>query len=143
MNDRQASSGAVSGPVRVWLRAEGFAVLALALLLYWFSGYSWWIFFALFLTPDLIMLFYLINPKVGGVSYNVVHSYLLPLGLTALAVFLHETGMLAYLYIWTAHIGLDRSLGYGLKYPVAFGMTHLGDLGDKPSKFSALSGLPR
>jgi hypothetical protein len=62
MNDLQISGGAVSGPVRVWLRAEGFAVLALALLLYWFSGSSWWIFFALFLAPDLIMLFYLINP---------------------------------------------------------------------------------
>ncbi|HXA67751.1 MAG TPA: DUF4260 domain-containing protein [Bryobacteraceae bacterium] len=138
MNDLQISSGAVSGPVRVWLRAEGFAVLALALLLYWFSGYSWWIFFALFLTPDLIMLFYLINPKVGGVSYNVVHSYLLPLGFTALAVFLHETGMLAYLYIWMAHIGLDRLLGFGLKYPVAFRMTHLGDLGKDPDRLSAL-----
>jgi hypothetical protein len=137
MNDLQLSNAGVSGQVRIWLRAEGFAVLALSLLLYRASGPSWWVFLALFLTPDIVMLFYLINPKVGGFSYNVVHSYLLPLGLAALAVFLHESGMLAYLYIWTAHIGLDRFLGYGLKYPVAFGKTHLGDLARSPVKPSA------
>jgi hypothetical protein len=85
-------------------------------------------FFALFLAPDLAMLAYLINPKIGGDSYNVVYSYLLPLGLAALAVFRRETGMLMYVYIWMAHIGLDRFLGYGLKYSTAFRMTHLGDV---------------
>ena len=28
--------------------------------------------------------------------------------------------------IWIAHIGFDRALGYGLKYPTGFGDTHLG-----------------
>jgi hypothetical protein len=28
--------------------------------------------------------------------------------------------------IWSAHIGIDRLLGYGLKYPTAFKETHLG-----------------
>jgi hypothetical protein len=134
MKDLQISNGAVSGPVRVWLRAEGFAVLALSVLLYWFSGSSWWMFLALFLAPDLAMLAYLINPKIGADSYNVVHSYLLPLGLAALAVCLRETGVLIYVYIWMAHIGLDRFLGYGLKYSAAFRMTHLGDLGTTPGK---------
>ena len=27
--------------------------------------------------------------------------------------------------IWLAHIGMDRLLGYGLKYPSAFKDTHL------------------
>jgi hypothetical protein len=27
--------------------------------------------------------------------------------------------------IWLAHIGLDRAVGYGLKYPTAFKETHL------------------
>ena len=31
--------------------------------------------------------------------------------------------------IWTAHIGFDRALGYGLKYPTGFGDTHLGRIG--------------
>jgi hypothetical protein len=31
--------------------------------------------------------------------------------------------------IWAAHIGFDRLLGYGLKYPTAFTDTHLGKIG--------------
>jgi hypothetical protein len=27
--------------------------------------------------------------------------------------------------IWLAHLGLDRMLGYGLKYPTEFNDTHL------------------
>ena len=27
------------------------------------------------------------------------------------------------------HVGLDRALGYGLKYPSGFGDTHLGAIG--------------
>jgi hypothetical protein len=27
--------------------------------------------------------------------------------------------------IWLGHIGMDRALGYGLKYPTAFKDTHL------------------
>jgi len=35
--------------------------------------------------------------------------------------------------IWMNHIGVDRLLGYGLKYPAGFGWTHLGKLG-KPKE---------
>jgi hypothetical protein len=31
--------------------------------------------------------------------------------------------------IWLAHIGMDRALGYGLKYFGGFGFTHLGRIG--------------
>jgi hypothetical protein len=31
--------------------------------------------------------------------------------------------------IWLAHIGIDRALGYGLKYASGFGFTHLGRIG--------------
>jgi len=31
--------------------------------------------------------------------------------------------------ILTAHIGLDRALGYGLKYSTAFGHSHIGRIG--------------
>ncbi|MCL4805949.1 MAG: DUF4260 family protein, partial [Anaerolineae bacterium] len=30
--------------------------------------------------------------------------------------------------IWLAHIGLDRMLGFGLKYPDAFRHTHLDEV---------------
>jgi hypothetical protein len=31
--------------------------------------------------------------------------------------------------IWLAHIGMDRALGLGLKFPSAFRDTHLGSAG--------------
>jgi hypothetical protein len=31
--------------------------------------------------------------------------------------------------IWLAHIGIDRALGYGLKYSSGFPFTHLGRIG--------------
>jgi hypothetical protein len=115
--------------VRLWLRTEGLGALVLSLLIYWHSGSSWWLFFGLLLTPDLAMLGYLLNPRAGAMAYNVVHSYVLPLSLAAAALFFQHMSVLPYLTIWTAHIGLDRALGYGLKHSTAFRDTHLGVLG--------------
>ena len=85
-------------------------------------------FFGLLLVPDLSMLPYLINPRVGGAVYNVFHSYFSPLAVAAVAIAFYRAGLLPYILIWTAHIGMDRLLGYGLKYSTAFGRTHLGTL---------------
>ena len=37
--------------------------------------------------------------------------------------------VLSIAMIWLAHIGIDRALGYGLKYSAGFGFTHLGRIG--------------
>ncbi len=129
MPEMNSSAGAVVGNVRTYLKLENLAVFVLSVLLYANTGQKWWIFFALFLVPDLSMLPYLANPRAGSVSYNLVHNYVLPLGLAAAALALHHHEFLPDLLIWTAHIGIDRFLGYGLKYPEAFGRTHLGTLG--------------
>lgn len=116
----------VTGAVRGWLRVEGLAVLALSVTLYWVLGASWLWFALLFLAPDLSFAAYLAGPRVGALAYNVAHTYALPLALLTAALLL-ELGRPAHLtLIWTAHIGLDRALGFGLKYPTAFGDTHLG-----------------
>ena len=137
MNTLTLRDGTDTGAVRAWLRAEGLSVAALSVLLYWHLGSSWWVFVGLLLTPDLAMLPYLLNPRIGSVSYNVVHSYLLPLGLATVTITAHRLGMLPILLIWTAHIGLDRFLGYGLKYSTAFRDTHLGALRNRPERLAA------
>ena len=126
MNLANVSEGAVKGAVRTWLKIEGLSVLVVSVLIYWHFGSSWWIFFGLLLVPDLAMLPYLLNPRIGALSYNVVHSYFLPLGLAAGALVSNNVALLPYVCIWTAHIGMDRALGFGLKYPTAFARTHLG-----------------
>jgi uncharacterized protein DUF4260 len=137
VNNLTPRDGAHTGAVRAWLSAEGLCVAALSVLLYLHLGSSWWMFAGLLLAPDLAILPYLLNPRIGSVSYNVVHSYLLPLGLVTVAIAAHRGGMLPILLIWTAHIGLDRFLGYGLKYPTAFSDTHLGALRNRPERLAA------
>lgn len=119
----------VTGSVRVWLRLEGLAVLAASLFFYQRQSASWLLLAVLFFAPDLFMLGYLTGPRIGAAMYNIVHSYLLPLALLLMAILTAHPALIPYALIWTAHIGFDRSLGYGLKYPSAFGDTHLGRLG--------------
>jgi hypothetical protein len=107
------------------LRLEGFAVLTVSVAAYHELSGNWLLFFLLFLWPDLFMLGYLANVRVGAMFYNVVHTYAWPLLLGAASVFEQWHGTLLFTLIWTAHIGVDRALGYGLKYPTFFKDTHL------------------
>ena len=109
----------------VLLRIEGVTVFALSLLFYHDVGAPWWHFFLLFLWPDLFMLGYLISVRVGSVLYNLVHTYVFPLALLEFAIFTHKPQFLPFALIWISHIGFDRALGYGLKYPTFFRDTHL------------------
>jgi hypothetical protein len=121
------TTGSVHGSVRLWLRLEGLVVLLLTVYLYASGGHSWGIFAALFFLPDVSFAGYFAGPRVGGAVYNVAHSYVGPL---LLAFALLTTGpTLAWALIWGAHVGFDRALGYGLKYPTAFADTHLGRIG--------------
>jgi hypothetical protein len=124
---RTSSPGAVDGAPRLWLRLEGLAVCALAVLLYARGGHSWLLFAALFLAPDLSFAAYLAGPRVGALGYNAAHSYVGPVLAAALAVLTGHPPVVACL--WAAHIGFDRALGYGLKYASGFADTHLGRLG--------------
>lgn len=116
-------------PSTYWLRLEGLAALLVSALLYARSGHGWLLFAALFLVPDLSMLGYLRGPAAGALSYNLVHTYAAPLALAGLGLLLGQPLMTALALIWTAHIGFDRALGYGLKRPTGFHDTHLGPIG--------------
>ena len=107
------------------LRLEGAALFACSLFFYHSVGSGWILFITLFLLPDISMLGYLLNPKMGALCYNAVHTELFPAALVACSFALHRSRGLALALIWLAHIGLDRALGYGLKYPTLFKDTHL------------------
>ncbi len=125
------TSAAVTGSVLTLLRLEGLAVVAVSAVLYARTGASWWLFAALWLTPDLSMLGYLVSPCWGARCYNAVHSYVVPGSLAVSALLLHVNVLLPFALIWVNHIGVDRLMGYGLKYSDGFGWTHLGRLGKR------------
>lgn len=110
---------------RTVLRTEGLAVLVLAIGWYLALDGPIWLLLVLALAPDLSMVGYLAGPKVGSWSYNLVHTYTLPLALGAYG-FGAEVGIaLLVALVWIGHIGADRLVGFGLKFESGFEDTHL------------------
>ena len=109
------------------LQAEGLCTLIASFVAYHSLFPHHWILFAwLFFIPDLSLLGYLqgAHPLASAV-YNVMHTYALPALLGIVAAFLHNVVLGEMSLIWVGHIGMDRSLGYGLKYPASFQFTHI------------------
>ena len=130
-NQLTRTSAVAKGSVVTLLRLEGLAVAAVTAALYARTGASWWVFAALWLTPDLSMLGYLAGSCRGARIYNAVHTYVVPGALALSGVLLHVNALLPFALIWANHIGVDRLMGYGLKYADGFGFTHLGRLGKR------------
>src|SRR5687768_15635552 len=109
-------------------KIESAAILIALLVTYYELGFSWLWFVLLILTPDVFMIGYLKNPKVGAIVYNIAHSYFSPVALWFLSHHLESPFWGAFAIIWGAHIAADRMLGFGLKLPDGFKHTHLGRL---------------
>jgi hypothetical protein len=107
------------------LHVEGLVVLVAAVALYFDAGYGWLLLVVFFLAPDLSMLGYLGGPALGSATYDFVHTSALPVSLGAVGVLTDADLAIQLALIWVAHIGMDRALGYGLKYPSGFKDTHL------------------
>lgn len=106
------------------LHIEGVAVLVLSIYFYYHFQFSWIMFLVLLLAPDLSALGYLKNVQVGSILYNLFHTYTIPVALMICGLFIYNDTILMISLIWIAHIGMDRMLGYGLKYPTNFKDTH-------------------
>ena len=119
----------VAGGPRLLLRLEGLTLFAGAIAGFAMTGQPWWLFAALILVPDLSMAGYLAGNRAGAVAYNAVHVTTGPIVLTVVGLLSGDLRVLGVAMVWLAHVGIDRALGYGLKYARGFGFTHLGRLG--------------
>ena len=99
--------------------------------LYLFSGLdaSWGLFALLFFAPDLSMLGYLINPRLGAWTYNLIHHKGTGITLYVLGSLLSTPWLMFAGLLLFAHSSFDRIMGYGLKHEDAFQNTHLGKIG--------------
>jgi hypothetical protein len=107
------------------LRLEGLALFVGALVVYFDQDFGWLLLVILILAPDLSFVGYLAGPRVGAWAYNAAHTTVGPIALAVVGVLTDTDRCVQLALIWLAHIGLDRLLGYGLKYPTAFKDTHL------------------
>ena len=119
----------VTGQPRLWLRAEGAAAFAAALIAWGALGGEWlWLVPAL-LAVDISMVGYLSGPRLGAMTYNLAHNWATGLAVIGAGWALGSIALELVGVVLVAHVGADRALGYGLKYPTSFQDTHLGRIG--------------
>jgi hypothetical protein len=111
------------------LTLEEIAQFLLGIFLFSRLDFAWWWFPALILVPDLSMVGYLVNPKVGAWAYNFFHHKLLAVVVFVVGALLDSQVFMLAGAILFAHSAMDRIFGYGLKYEDAFTNTHLGRIG--------------
>ena len=109
----------------VLLRGEGLALLVGAVVLYFWADYPWWLFLVLLLAPDIGIAGYLAGARVGAAVYDAFHFAAVPFALGAVGLIADSDAAIQVAIIWLANIGMDRAVGYGLKYPTDFKDSHL------------------
>ncbi|GAB3799715.1 DUF4260 domain-containing protein [Virgibacillus kimchii] len=110
---------------KILIHLEGLAVLLLSVYFYFLVDYGWLFFILLLFAPDLSVLGYFADKKTGAVIYNIFHTYIVPVMCIVIALLFSIQLLLAIGLVWTAHIGMDRTVGFGLKYHTDFKDTHL------------------
>jgi hypothetical protein len=111
------------------LRAEAVALFVAGVISYLqLNGDPLWL-LPLLLVPDLSMIGYVRGPGLGAITYNLVHNLAIALLLLAVGWFAAIAPLALAGALLIAHVGMDRSLGYGLKLPTDFRDTHLGRIG--------------
>jgi hypothetical protein len=124
-----ATTGAVAGEPRAWLRLEGLAAFAAGAALYVRAGGPLLLLVPLLLAVDVSMVGYLAGPRAGAFVYNIAHNWALGLVVLGAGIVLAAPAAVIAGAILVGHVGMDRVAGYGLKYPTAFRDTHLGRIG--------------
>ena len=110
---------------------EEAAMLVLSIVLFNQLSFAWWWYLALILAPDLSMLGYAVNTRIGAMAYNLFHHKAVAIVLYIAGLFLKNEALQLVGLILFGHSSMDRMLGYGLKYPDSFQNTHLGLIGKK------------
>ena len=117
-------------------------VLSIGALYYQPIHIAWWLWLPLFLSPDISMIGYLVNPPVGAWAYNLAHHKAMAgVGIAAGLVFHLPVVLFIGLLLW-AHSSFDRMLGYVLKYEDSFQHTHLGLIGKNNGKAQTPQHIP-
>lgn len=110
-------------------RLEGTTLFLVSAFMYAHLDFSLAVFILTLFLVDIWMVGYLINNKIGAYVYNIGHSLSLPVIIGVVGTYLDTRSVIAVSLIWTAHIGIDRAFGYGLKHESGFKHTHLGSIG--------------
>lgn len=110
------------------LKIEELLMFILGIFAFAQLDYVWWWFLVLILTPDIGMLGYAVNTKIGAFTYNVFHHKGIAIVVYILGIYSQIEWVQLIGVILFSHASMDRIFGYGLKYNDSFKHTHLGNL---------------
>ena len=107
------------------VRIEEFFFFLFSIYLFTLLDFQWWFFPLFLLVPDIGMIGYAANTRIGAIIYNIFHHRAISITLYVIGAFLANriiqfTGLILF-----AHSSLDRVFDYGLKYSDNFKHTHL------------------
>lgn len=111
------------------LKLEELAIFACCTALLYFHEVPWWAYLLLALGPDVGMIGYLINSKIGAYTYNLFHHKAVAFGFIAAGLFMPNESVMVTGIILLGHSSMDRVFGFGLKHTDDFKNTHLGRIG--------------
>lgn len=111
--------------VRSIIRLEGLAIFILSVVLYHYFAGNWFMFALLLFIPDISMIGYFKDKRLGALTYNLAHNYIAPILVLFTGAFLANIFIINCGFILLAHVAMDRMLGFGLKYPSSFKDTHI------------------
>ncbi|MAB48326.1 MAG: hypothetical protein CMC05_06820 [Flavobacteriaceae bacterium] len=116
--------------MKTTLKLEELGMFVLGIFLFTQLSYAWWWFLVLILLPDIGMLGYFINTKVGALTYNIFHHKGLAVIIYLIGIYFDMELLKLIGIILFSHASLDRIFGYGLKFKDNFKNTHLGEIGN-------------
>jgi hypothetical protein len=112
---------------RIAYAALGLSAAALAIWVAVRQHSGGWLVVIFTIAPDLSFLAGMgsglqrsqLHPRAVPI-YNAVHRFWIPALTVAIGLLIWSPNWLAAGLAWTAHIGIDRSLGFGLRTPEGF-----------------------
>ena len=110
------------------LRLECLLIFVITLYLFHKLGGNWLMYGVIMVGVDLSAAGYLANKRLGGIIYNIGHSYIIPRLILLGGLVTDTDPIILFALVWNSHISLDRALGFGLKHE-SFHLTHLGPIG--------------
>lgn len=100
---------------KIFLKIESTVIVLFSLAAFFYLGGKWWLLILGFIAIDLSMIGYLFGNKIGAGVYNLFHIYGWGLAVVFVGFIADYSLLMQFGIVWVFHIGLDRTLGFGLK----------------------------
>lgn len=127
--------------MKTLIRLEEAAQFTLSIVLFAQLPFHWWLYPTLLLLPDLSMIGYAVNARVGAFTYNLFHHKAVAIAVGIVGLLLASPYWLLAGAILFGHSAMDRLFGYGLKHTKGFRFTHLGEVGQEHNPQKASTAL--